>query len=744
MTFREVNKVPYRQILFIKPFSSSAKVLIWFQFISLMTFVCLATDEFWNEFPESQRMPETSAKEYLSKFGWVKPSVWSELSPSLRQLLLYKTPTEHSFTTSKSEYSKNKITTYDFIQIIGSSNTQKLSEARYIEALKDFQNENGLQVNGILDEATSLVMQQPRCGVPDKTTTTKIKKNKTETILEYSMKLNPTKYDYIVNESLVKKLDNKTKLRSKREVYEYNKTTFKERNIDDSNRIKQLNIELEQLRKIWANEKEKKPNEKISMIDRLVKVTSFNQQVKIRKKRSDLFKLVEGHVTRKNTITWRLSKNWPSTNPYMTMNEVWFTLRLAFRMWSEVLPTFFHESPSSEGSDEYVDILLGFAFGQHNECPATFNTAPFVREYAHAWPLPWAQVHFNDNEMFVPFSWSSNHKNIVLQTNKLPISLLKVALHEIGHALGLKHSNNRSSIMYPFYKPFQNQEIVELSDADRKMVRQLYGNCKTIIDAMFDVVFVQKNKKNEYFLKYNTFIFRKGYFWMYKNQVRRPVYGYPKMITKYWRGLLPSPGNYHKGIDAVVQTRENNIFRTLFFFGEYYAEYDMSQERVKATDANGFRFPRKISEAFKTKYGPKIKTVDAALYKFNEKLIYLFKDNLVWRYRWPSKTLYDTSLIQSLFPIINDKPQLRKWSDQVRRVSAAYYSLTDDSYYLMWGNRYWKVDSNASKQLSTQTYYRNGRRIIRYVNPVSSPRLIASKWLHVCDVGQEEINMSLP
>ena len=50
------------------------------------------------------------------------------------------------------------------------------------------------------------------------------------------MKLNPTKYDYIVNESLVKKLDNKTKLRSKREVYEYNKTTFKERNIDDSNR----------------------------------------------------------------------------------------------------------------------------------------------------------------------------------------------------------------------------------------------------------------------------------------------------------------------------------------------------------------------------------------------------------------------------------------------------------------------------------------------------------------------------
>ena len=55
----------------------------------------------------------------------------------------------------------------------------------------------------------------------------------------------------------------------------------------------------------------------------------------------------------------------------------------------------------------------------------------------------------------------------------------------------------------------------------------------------------------------------------------------------------------------------------------------MGQERVKTTNANGIRFPIRISDAFKTRYGPKIKTVDAALYKFNEKLLYLFKDNLV-------------------------------------------------------------------------------------------------------------------
>lgn len=102
------------------------------------------------------------SKEYLSKFGWVKPSVWSELSPSLRQLLLYKTPTEHSFPTSIPEYRESKINSYDLTQLLQSYKTQKVTEATYVEALKNFQNENGLQVNGILDEATSFVMQQPR------------------------------------------------------------------------------------------------------------------------------------------------------------------------------------------------------------------------------------------------------------------------------------------------------------------------------------------------------------------------------------------------------------------------------------------------------------------------------------------------------------------------------------------------------------------------------------------------------
>ena len=94
----------------------------------------------------------------------------------------------------------------------------------------------------------------------------------------------------------------------------------------------------------------------------------------------------------------------------------------------------------------------------------------------------------------------------------------QVALHEIGHALGLKHSNNRSSVMYPYYQPFQDREIVEVSDADRRMVRDIYGPCNTRVDTIFDMVFYTFNENGEVSLKYNTFIFRKSWFWLYKNQ----------------------------------------------------------------------------------------------------------------------------------------------------------------------------------------------------------------------------------
>lgn len=121
--------------------------------------------------------------------------------------------------------------------------------------------------------------------------------------------------------------------------------------------------------------------------------------------------------------------------------------KAGFDRWAAVSPLRFTEVPDAVD----VDIRISFVSGDHGDGFAFDGPTGTL---AHAFYPPDGDVHMDDAE-----TWSATGPF----TSSL-IDIYNVAIHELGHSLGLNHSASDAAIMHPFY--VANRRELDQDDID--------------------------------------------------------------------------------------------------------------------------------------------------------------------------------------------------------------------------------------------------------------------------------------
>jgi len=337
----------------------------------------------------------------------------------------------------------------------------------------------------------------------------------------------------------------------------------------------------------------------------------------------------------------------------------------AFDIWSSAVP----ELKFKEGSP--VDIEVKFVTRDHGDGNAFDGPGKVL---AHAFfPQYGGDIHFDDDETFT-------------SETKSGTNLLQVAIHELGHSMGLEHSDVKEAIMYPFYRGYVPN--VKLHSDDIAGMKYIYqGMTRPVqsdwcVDSSFDAVFS---------IDSSLFAFKGSEFGII--DMNGVIAGYPKNISLVWAGL-PSD------IDAaMVWSQEGTTdppgfipLSVYFFKGEncYHFTFIKGQGFVLTPG-----YPRNISMDFPGIPG----NLDAAFVWSGNGKPYFFKGDKYYRFT-------RGSMVDAGFP----------------RSSAAWKGLPK------------KIDSAFSNRGNSRTYFFSGNDFYRFndidfkVDP-GYPRKTAEVWL---------------
>ncbi|KAM9318642.1 stromelysin-1-like [Pholidichthys leucotaenia] len=362
------------------------------------------------------------------------------------------------------------------------------------------------------------------------------------------------------------------------------------------------------------------------------------------------------HGTRwnKNVITYSIGR-YTRDLPRSTVDSL---IESAFRVWARASSLTFVRSPTRN-----ADIMVDFVTYAHGDLyPFDGPRGTLAHAFGPGYGIG-GDTHFDDAER-----WTARDAGF---------NLFVVAAHEFGHALGLKHSRNPESLMYPNYRASRPASL--LSREDVANINALYRPARVNLNhimrnfqrnpwlsgSLFPRLMQDKCSPDLTFdavstLGDATFFFRERYLWIKHNEKydikEGPISNFmPKIETSidaafyvprrstaylihesmFWTvkdSLVKGKPRAlsHFGFPAWVQDVDAAVHiartgRTLFFMHDIYWSYN---ENRRVMDLG---YPQYISESF-----PGINsTINAAVHK--DGFIYFFIGPRVYKYDYTQK-----------------------------------------------------------------------------------------------------------